>query len=59
MCSLAAACTAGSARAADLATVLAGPLYEPLRADSPEWLRAFVWNDFKCVCYFYIQDISC
>ena len=33
-----------------LRNAMAGPLFEPLVASEPEWLRSLVWNDFRCVC---------
>ena len=37
----------GSAQAKGILDYLTGPLYEPIRQDSPYWIRSIVWNDFK------------
>ena len=36
-----------AAHALTLRKALAGPLFEPLVASEPEWLRSLVWNDFR------------
>ena len=36
-----------AAHALTLRKAVAGPLFEPLVASEPEWLRSLVWNDFR------------
>ena len=36
-----------AAHALMLRKAVAGPLFEPLVASEPEWLRSLVWNDFR------------
>jgi hypothetical protein len=42
------------AGAVSAATAIAGPLFAPLNADTPEWVRTLVWADFRVAVALFV-----